>query len=630
MSHVTRPDLPASGQAGTVAGYRLDGCIGQGSSAVVYLAQDDHQDQRLCRRVALKVMAPELARDADFRARMIRESRATAALDHPHVLPVYEADEVDGTLYVAMRYVRGGDARSLLGRLGPFPPGHAGQIIAQIASALDAVHARGLIHRDVRPANILLDGDNAGHAAAGDHAYLADFGMSKAFTPGQVIAAEQAGGSLDYLAPEQIEGRALDSRADLYSLACTGFELLCGTPPFGPDQGPTLMYAQIYAAPPAASARLAGLPPAVDSVLATALAKDPADRYPSCGRFAEELRAALGIRPDAGGNRPAAEAIRPAAGAIRPDAGAIRPDAGGNRPAAEAIRPAAGAIRPAAGGNRPAAGANRPDEGNRSAVGAQRPAVAGDRPPVVRARPALVEEQPPAGPVPLGRGRPGEPDGVGPGPSGPRRRAVWLVLVAAAAIAVIAAAVSAVALSKRSAPAQPAVSPSSGRSASPSATGASATSSPSGPVLAARQAAALDTLLTSSAAARTALHQAVTQVGACANLAGAVGKLQDVVNQRSSEYGHASALATSALPGGARVKSALVAALGSSLTADRDYLAWAREQMTAGCTPTSQSSAYSAAFSASRQADAAKQAFVRMWNPVAARYGIAPESPRDI
>jgi tRNA A-37 threonylcarbamoyl transferase component Bud32 len=563
MSHATRPDLPAPRQAGTVAGYRLDGCIGQGSSAVVYLAQDEHQDQRLRRRVALKVMAPELACDADFRARMIRESRATAALDHPHLMPVFEADEVDGTLYVAMRYARGGDARSLLGRLGPFPPGYAGQIIAQIASALDAVHARGIIHRDVRPANILLDRDDAG-----DHLFLSDVGMSKAFTPGQVIAAEQAGGSLDYLAPEQIEGRALDGRADLYSLACTGFELLCGTPPFGPDQGPTLMYAQIYADPPAASARCAGLPPAVDSVLATALAKDPADRYPSCGRFAEELRAALGIRPAAGGNRPAARA--------------------------------------------------------------RRPAVAGDWPSPVRARPALVEEQPSAGPVPLSHGRPGEPDGAGPGPSGPRRRAVRLVLAAAAVIAVIAAAVAGVALSDRPAPARSAPSSPAGRSPSPVSARVSASSSPSGPVLAARQAAALGTLLASSAAARAALHQAVAQVGACADLPGAVGKLQDVVNQRSSEYGRAPALATSALPGGAKVKSALVAALGSSLKADRDYLAWAREQMTAGCTPTSQSSAYSAAFSASRQADAAKQAFVRVWNPVASRYGIAPESPRDI
>ena len=197
-------------------------------------------------------------------------------------------------------------------------------------------------------------------------------------------------------------------------------------------------------------------------------------------------------------------------------------------------------------------------------------------------------------------------------------------------IAVIAAAVSGVALSKRSAPAQSTASSPAGRSPSPSSTGVSATSSPSGTVLAAQQAAALGTLLTSSAAARTALHQAVAQVGACANLPAAVSKLQDVVNQRASEYGRASALASAVLPDGATVKSALVAALGSSLKADQDYLAWARQQQSSGCTPATQSSAYNAAFSASQQADAAKQAFVRVWNPVAARYGIAPESPRDI
>jgi len=315
-------------------------------------------------------------------------------------------------------------------------------------------------------------------------------------------------------------------------------------------------------------------------VLATALAKDPADRYPSCGRFAEELRAALGVRP---GER--------------------------NDP----VQPRQA---PAVTGQLPVARASRP-------------AVTGDRPPAVRARSALVEEQPAAGPVPLGRGAPGERGGASPGPSEPRRRVLRLVL-AAAVIAVIAAAVSGVALAKRSAPAQSTASSPAGRSPSPSSTGVSAAPSPSGPVLATQQAAALGTLLTSSAAARTALHQAVTQVGACANLPGAVSQLQDVVKQRSSEYGDASALATSALPGGAKVKSALVAALGRSLKADQDYLAWAREQMTGGCTPTSQSSAYSAAFSASRQADAAKQAFVQVWNPVAARYGIAQESPRDI
>ena len=317
-------------------------------------------------------------------------------------------------------------------------------------------------------------------------------------------------------------------------------------------------------------------------MLATALAKDPADRYPSCGRFAQELRAALGVRP-------------------------------GER---------SGPVRPR-----------------------QAPAVVGDRPAVVRERPALLEERPallqersalleerPTGPLPLGRGATGEPGGTGPGPSEPRRRALRPALVVAAGAAVIIAAVAGVALSKRSAPA-PAPSTASSpadRSPSPSPASVSATSSPSGPALAAQQAATLSTLLTSSAAARTALHQAVTQVGACANLPGAVSTLQDVVSQRSGEYGRASALATSALPAGARVKSTLVAALDSSLKADQDFLAWARQQQSGGCTPASQSGAYNAAFSASQQADAAKQAFVQVWNPVAARYGIAQESPLDI
>jgi tRNA A-37 threonylcarbamoyl transferase component Bud32 len=626
MSHATSPDLPAPGQSGTIAGYRLDTLLGRGSVATVYLAEDERQDQWARRRIALKAMAPELSRDTDFRTRMIRESRAAAALDHPHIIPVFEADEANGTLYVAMRYVPGGDARSLLGQLGPLPPGDVGRIIAQIASALDVAHAHGLIHRDVRPANILLDRDDEGNTAAGGRAYLADFGMSRAFTPGQIIAAEQAGGSLDYLAPEQIEGRALDGRADLYSLACTGFELMCGTPPFGPDQGPTLMYAQIYADPPAASAGRAGLPAAVDSVLATALAKDPADRYPSCGRFAEELRAALGVRPG--------ERNDPVQPRQAPAVTGQLPAAGGSLPAVTGRLPAAGGSLPAVTGRLPAAG------GGRHVARGSRPAVAAERPPAVRAQPTLVEEQPAAGPVPLGRGAPGEPGGASPGPSEPRRRVLRLVL-AAAVIAVIAAAVSGVALAKRSAPAQSTASSPASRSPSPSSTGlsaapspsstgVSAAPSPSGPVVATQQAAALGTLLTSSAAARTALHQAVTQVGACANLPGAASQLQEVVNQRSSEYGHASALATSALPGGAKVKSALVAALGRSLKADQDYLAWAREQMTGGCTPTSQSSAYTAAFSASEQADAAKQAFVQVWNPVAARYGIAQESPRDI
>jgi serine/threonine-protein kinase len=595
--------LPVAGLPGTVAGYRLDGYVGQGSRAVVYLAQDE----RLQRRVALKVMAPELARETGFRTRMISESRAAAALGHPHIVPVFQADETDGALYAAMRYVTGGDGRSLLSRHGPLPLGYAWRVIAQIASALDAAHAHGLIHRDVRPANILLDSDDAGDGAASGHAYLSDFGMSQAFPPGQVITPDQAAGILDYLAPEQIEGRDLDGRADQYSLACTGYEFLCGTPPFGPDQGQTLMYAQIYADPPAASARRPGIPAAVDSVLATALAKDPAERYPSCGRFAAELRAALGLRPGEPADPPRSPAPRGFGPRIM-------------------LRAAPAASRPAV--SQPAVSQPAPDVGQPGRAASQAAPTANE--------PHAEVTDPPTEPGPQGPATAGDPGSPDPEPSARRIRTRGPVLAAGAAVVVAAAVVAGVALSGRSAPAHPVASTpaptasSPSPSSSPSLSSPSAASSPSAPVTASQQAAALSALLTSSAAARTALHNAVTQVGGCTNLSGAVNQLQAVANQRAGQYGRASALPTAALPGGAQVKSKLLAALGSSLTADRDYLSWARQQLKSGCTPSSQSSAYNAAFSASQRADAAKQAFVQVWNPVAARYGVAQKSPRDI
>jgi serine/threonine-protein kinase len=607
--------LPAAGESGTIAGYRLDGNVGQGSRAVVYLARDEMR-----RRIALKVMTSELARDTGFRTRMIGESRTAATLGHPHIVPVFEADEADGILYVAMRYVTGGDARSLLSRHGPLPFGYAWRIVAQVASALDAAHAHGVIHRDVRPANILLDGDDAGDRAAGGHAYLSDFGMSQVFPPGQVVAADQAAGMLDYLAPEQIEGRAADGRTDQYSLACAGFEFLCGAPPFGPDQGQTLMYAQIYADPPTASARRAGLPAAVDSVLATAMAKDPADRYPSCGRFAEELRAALRLRP----GEPADPPWSPAPHGNGPVSGP-RPASAGRvllrvkqrqRPGAE-DRPAATTDRSAEAHSFAAATASQP-------VTAGRPAATSE--PVTASQPVTAGQA-----VTVG-----EPSTVGdagaPGAEPSGRRIRGRVLAAGAVVAVAAAVASGVALSGGSAPAHPAAATPTpaASSPSPSLSSPSPAASPSAPVTAPEQAAALGTLLTSSAAARTALHNAVTQVGGCTHLPGAVSQLQAVVNRRAAQVDRASTLPTAALPGGAQVKSKLLAALGSSLTADRDYLSWARQQLTGGCTPTSQSSAYNAAFTASRRADAAKEAFVQVWNPVAARYGIARESPHDI
>jgi serine/threonine-protein kinase len=313
MSRETDPVL--SGMSGKIADFRLDGYIGQSANAVVYLALDERSGARTS-KMALKVLAPELGRDAAFRDQFLHESQAASALDHPNIIPVYAAGDAGGTLYVAMRYVPGGDARSLLNRYGPLPFGMAWSIIAQSAAALDAAHANGMIHRDVKPTNMLLDADGAGpgvpRAPDGsdfNRVYLSDFGMSRRMPSGEAAATGQITGTLDYVAPEQIEGRAVGTRADLYSLGCAAFELLCGAPPFGQDQGLTVMYAQMYAPPPAATGRRHDLPPAVDRVLATALAKNPADRYPTCGLFAEELRSALGLGAD---GAPSGARARPA------------------------------------------------------------------------------------------------------------------------------------------------------------------------------------------------------------------------------------------------------------------------------------------------------------------------------
>jgi serine/threonine protein kinase len=457
------------------------------------------------------------------------------------------------------------DAGALLHRLGPLPPGYACNIIAQIASALDAAHAQGLIHGDVKPANILLEATDT----AEPHAYLSDFGMSRALPPGQLAAQGQFTGTFDYTAPEQIEGHALDGRTDLYALACTAFELLCGTPPFGPEQGRTLMYAQLYAPPPAATASRADLPAAVDLVLATALNKNPADRYPSCGQFAEELRTALGLRPG-----------EPAGPPQSPSPGQAAPVAESGLAAAEP--PAAAEVS-----------------------AAEVPAI-------------------PSGP--LDHGTMEEPNGPEREPPAQRSRVPRLVLAAAAVVVVAVGVGSGVALSKQSTPARPAAAlPAASSRATPSRS-----PSPSALVLASEQAAALSMLLTSSVAARTALHDAVRQVDACTNLANAVSQLQGVVNQRVGEYSRASSLPTSALPDGTAVKSGLIGALGSSLKADRDYLTWARQEQAGGCAPSDRSSAYNAAVGASQQANAAKEAFVQVWNPVAAKYGIKPDSARSI
>ena len=275
-----------------VAGYRLEERIGRGGMAVVFRAVDE----RLGRPVALKILSPGLTTDNAFRVRFINESRAAAAVEHPHIIPVYEAGETAGMLFIAMRYVRGGDARSLLRRAGPLPADRAWGITSQVAAALDAAHRRGLVHRDVKPGNMLLDASSglAGTDRA-DHVYLTDFGISKQAQSAGLTVTGQILGTLDYAAPEQIEGRQVDGRTDLYSLACSVFELLGGTPPFRRTQGPALIYAHLSTPPPPLTASRPDLPPAADRVLAKALAKAAAERYATCADFAADLGRALSL-----------------------------------------------------------------------------------------------------------------------------------------------------------------------------------------------------------------------------------------------------------------------------------------------------------------------------------------------
>jgi serine/threonine protein kinase len=273
-----------------VAGYRLERRVGAGGMAVVFRARDE----RLRRLVALKVLAPMLAADQAFRRRFIREWRAAAAVDDPHIIPVHEAGEADGILFIAMRYVAGGDVRALLRRRGSLSPGRAAAIISPVASALDAAHAAGLVHRDVKPANILVDA----RLGRPDHVYLSDFGISKGtLSSGGLTESGQFMGTPSYSAPEQIQGKPVDGRADEYSLACAAFELLSGAPPFPREHATAVICAHMSEKPPPLTSRRPGFPPAVDGVMARALAKAPGDRYTSCGEFANALSKTFGFAP---------------------------------------------------------------------------------------------------------------------------------------------------------------------------------------------------------------------------------------------------------------------------------------------------------------------------------------------
>ena len=284
-----------------LAGYVIEEQVGAGGMAVVFRARD----AVLGRLAALKVLSPALAADQEFRARFLRESRAVASVEEPHIIPVYGAGEVDGVLYIATKFVPGGDLADVLQRAGgALEPARAATFIEQVAAALDAAHAAGLVHRDVKPGNILVDVA----PGRGEHAYLSDFGLSKrSMAASGLTATGTFLGTPDYCAPEQIRGLPVDGRGDQYSLACMAFALLTGNLPFRRQETMATLFAHLNDPVPPLSRYRGDLPPGTDAVLARGLAKEPRDRYGRCGEFAAALRDAL-----AGAGRPARRAAGPA------------------------------------------------------------------------------------------------------------------------------------------------------------------------------------------------------------------------------------------------------------------------------------------------------------------------------
>src|SRR4051794_1269512 len=263
-----------------LAGYRIEAVAGRGGMGVVYRAWH----LGLERPVALKVISPGLASQDEFRTRFRRESRLAAALDHPHVLPIYEAGESDGVLFIAMRWVDGIDLGRVLEEERALPLGRAVRLVTQVAGALDSAHARGLVHRDVKPANVL--------GADSDHAYPADFGLAKRDDTAGLTETGRWLGTADYAAPEQIEGGEVGPAADVYALGCVLFAALTGGPPFARESAVAVAYAHIHDAPPRPSEVRPGLPPALDDVVARALTKRPRGRFGSATELARAARRA--------------------------------------------------------------------------------------------------------------------------------------------------------------------------------------------------------------------------------------------------------------------------------------------------------------------------------------------------
>ncbi|MGE3662369.1 MAG: serine/threonine-protein kinase [Pseudonocardia sp.] len=281
-----------TGEGDRFGGYRLGPLLGRGGMGEVYRATDEVRG----RTVALKLLRADLAGDPEFAARFRREAAVASRLRDPHVIPIHDHGEIEGRLFIDMRLVEGTDLGQLIRSDGPLDAGRAVGIITQVAAALDAAHVDGLVHRDVKPSNVLV----TSRPGRPDFAYLVDFGIARDLADDGLSRTGVAVGTLRYMAPEQFLAAPLDRRADVYSLACVLFEALTGTAPFVADGLPSLMYAHLNTPSPRLVELRAELPRRLDAVLARGLAKRPEERFPGAGVFAEAATAAVqGTEPDA-------------------------------------------------------------------------------------------------------------------------------------------------------------------------------------------------------------------------------------------------------------------------------------------------------------------------------------------
>jgi serine/threonine protein kinase len=284
---VVEPADVEIGTGTTIGGYRLDELVGQGGMGVVYRGLSAADGSR----VAVKLLTPDLARQPGFRERFVREARYATSLNHPNVIEVYDAGEQDGVLFIAMQFVEGTDLKNLLAQQGALDPGRAVRLMGQVAGALDVAHSQGLLHRDIKPGNIMI--------APGDHCFLTDFGLSKNVSSDSIALTAQGEfvGTIDYTAPELVLGKEADSRLDVYSLGCLFYECLAGAPPFNKERDVEVLYAHIQDPPPKISAVRGDVPPELDGVIAKAMAKKPGDRYATASEFMDHARAVMGEPP---------------------------------------------------------------------------------------------------------------------------------------------------------------------------------------------------------------------------------------------------------------------------------------------------------------------------------------------